>query len=96
MEQSKFEKLYTEVVASLNDEQKAKAAGCKTVEDLITLAGEEGIELPDEALNSVTGGCGAASIGSTGSEVPASQPAPKAQSTGSLDTNPLVIPTGKL
>ena len=43
---------------SLSDEQKEKAKVCKTMDELKTLAGEEGIELPDEVLDAVAGGCG--------------------------------------
>ncbi len=41
---------------SLTDEQKAKAKTCKTTDELTELAGKEGIELPDEALDQVAGG----------------------------------------
>ncbi len=42
---------------SLTDEQKEKAKACKTFDELTELAGREGIELPDEALDAVSGGC---------------------------------------
>ena len=45
-----------EIYDSLTDEQKAKAKKCKTTEELLKLAGEEGIELPDEALDAAAGG----------------------------------------
>ncbi len=45
-----------EIYDSLTDEQKEKAKNCKTAEELLKLAGEEGIELPDELLDSVSGG----------------------------------------
>ena len=41
---------------SLTDEQKAKAKACKTMDELMALAGKEGIELPDEILDVVAGG----------------------------------------
>ncbi len=41
---------------SLTDEQKEKAKACKSVDELMKLAGEEGIELPDEMLDAVAGG----------------------------------------
>ncbi len=41
---------------SLTDEQKEKAKQCETMEELTTLAGKEGIELPDEVLDAVAGG----------------------------------------
>ena len=42
---------------SLTDEQKEKAKACKTLDELAALAGREGMELPDEALDMVSGGC---------------------------------------
>ena len=41
---------------SLTEEQKAKAKECKTAEELVELAGREGIELPDELLDAASGG----------------------------------------
>ena len=41
---------------SLTDEQMEKAKACKTIDELIKLAGEEGVELPDEVLDAVSGG----------------------------------------
>ncbi len=41
---------------SLTDEQKAKAKECKSMDELKTLAGKEGVELPDELLDAVAGG----------------------------------------
>ena len=41
---------------SLTDEQKEKAKACKTMDELAALAAKEGIELPDEALDTVAGG----------------------------------------
>ena len=43
---------------SLTDEQKEKAKACKSMEELTALAGKEGIELPDEVLDTVAGGYG--------------------------------------
>lgn len=40
----------------LTDEQKEKAKECKTAEELMEFAEKEGIELPDELLNSIAGG----------------------------------------
>ena len=42
---------------NLTDEQKAKAKACKTMDELMAFAGQEGIELPDEVLGSVSAGC---------------------------------------
>ena len=41
---------------SLTDEQKEKARACKTMDELVKLAGKEGVELPDEVLDAVAGG----------------------------------------
>ena len=40
----------------LTEEQKKKVRECKTSEDLLALAKEEGYELSDEELESVAGG----------------------------------------
>ena len=40
----------------LSDELKAKAIECKTPEDMLALAKEEGYELADEELDAVSGG----------------------------------------
>ena len=48
----------------LTEEQKEKAKKCETIEELSTLAGKEGIELPDEVLDAVVGGARALPPGS--------------------------------
>lgn len=40
----------------LTDDQKAKARACKTPEQMLELAREEGYELSDEELEAVSGG----------------------------------------
>ena len=40
----------------LTDEQKERVKACKTAEELIALAKEEGVELSDEQLKSIAGG----------------------------------------
>ena len=40
----------------LTDEQNAKAAACKTPAELLAFAKEEGAELPDSALEQISGG----------------------------------------
>ena len=42
---------------SFTDEQKEKAKECESVDELLALAGKLGVELPDELLESVSGGC---------------------------------------
>ena len=42
----------------LTAEQKAKARACKTPEEMLALAKEEGMELTDEQLEAVSGGWG--------------------------------------
>ncbi len=41
---------------SLTDEQKIKAKECKSMDELMLLAGKFGVELPDEMLTCVAGG----------------------------------------
>lgn len=55
-EDSKFNEALRSVYNSLTDEQKAKAKACKSDEEIMQLAAAEGIELPDEILQSVSGG----------------------------------------
>lgn len=40
----------------LTDEQKARASACKTPEDLLKLAQEEGYDLNDEEIEGIAGG----------------------------------------
>ena len=44
------------IYESLTEEQKEKAKDLKTVEEMTEFAAKEGIELPDEMLDSVAGG----------------------------------------
>ena len=57
MEEKKLRELLGEVYDSLSEEQKAQAQACKTKDELTQLAAEAGVELPDEALDAVSGGC---------------------------------------
>ncbi len=41
---------------SLTEEQKEKAKECKSMDELMALAGRMGVELPDELLENVAGG----------------------------------------
>ena len=56
MENKKMTDMLKGVWDSLTDEQKEKANKCKTEDELMALAASEGIELPDELVNSVSGG----------------------------------------
>ena len=53
----KMKEVMKGIYENLTDEQKEKAKNCKTMDELMTLAGKSGIELPDEALDAVAGGC---------------------------------------
>ena len=46
---------------NITDELKAKALACKSSEELVALAEEEGIELSDEQLDGIAGGSWACS-----------------------------------
>ena len=54
----KKEEAFKGIDDNLTDEQKEKAKACKTMDELMTLAGEWGVELPDEVLDAVAGGFG--------------------------------------
>ena len=45
-----------ELLKGLTEEQIAKVKACKTTEEMLTVAKEEGIELSDEQLEAVSGG----------------------------------------
>ena len=47
-----------ELFGNLTQEQLNKARACKNQEDLLALAQQEGVELTDEQLEAVSGGCG--------------------------------------
>ena len=47
-----------ELLIGLTEEQIAKVKACKNQEEILKLAKEEGIELTDEQLEAVSGGCG--------------------------------------
>ncbi len=46
------------LLESLTDEQKEKAKQLKTMDELMKFLGREGVELPDEMLDTVSGGSG--------------------------------------
>ena len=52
----KMKKVLDGVFEKLTDEQKEKAKACKNADEFMKLAGEWGIELPDELVGDVAGG----------------------------------------
>ena len=55
MDDKMKEKLKT-IFDSLNDEQLERAKECKSIDELLAVVGEEGMELPDEIVDAVAGG----------------------------------------
>ena len=53
----KINEIIKSILDNLTDEQKEKAKKCKTMDELMAFAGQEGLELPDEARDNVNGGC---------------------------------------
>ena len=51
-----------ELLKGLSEEQKKKIAECKSAEEVLALAKAEGVELNDEQLEAVSGGCGGSEI----------------------------------
>ena len=47
-----------ELFKGLTEEQIAKIKACKNQEEMLALAKQEGVELTDEQLEAVSGGCG--------------------------------------
>ena len=56
MENEKLNELLKGVFDSLTDEQKQKAADCKTVEELTACLSKMDVSLPDELLDAAAGG----------------------------------------
>ena len=56
MDTEKMTELLKGLVGSLTDEQKEQAKACETVDELLALLGQMGVELPDELLDDVGGG----------------------------------------
>ena len=52
-----------ELLKGLSEEQKKKVAECKSAEDVLALAKAEGVELNEEQLEAVSGGCGGDGLG---------------------------------
>ena len=51
-----------ELLKGLSEEQVAKIKACKNQEEMLAVAKEEGIELTDEQLEAVSGGCGTTTV----------------------------------
>ena len=47
-----------ELLKGLTEEQIAKLKGCKNQEEMLALARNEGVELNNEQLEAISGGCG--------------------------------------
>jgi len=56
MEDRNSSELLKGIWENLTNEQKEKAKACNTVDELTRFAAQEGIELPDELLETVSGG----------------------------------------
>ena len=56
MENNDLKQLLGNIFASLNEEQKKKVEDCETMDQLMNLLGDMGVELPDEFLDEVGGG----------------------------------------
>ena len=56
MDEKKLEETLDGIYDKLNDEQKEKAKACKNMDEFMKLAGEWGLELPDELVDNVGGG----------------------------------------
>ena len=56
MDDKKLNEQLNKALASLTEEQKKKAKACRTAKELLDFLAEAGIELPDEALDKVSGG----------------------------------------
>jgi hypothetical protein len=64
-------KMKEELLQGLTEEQMAKVKDCHNVEELLALAKQEGVELTDDQLAAVSGGCG----------TPTAVPCPRCKST---------------
>ena len=56
MESKRPDKIIEGFINTLTEEQKERIKECVTLEELTAFAGKEGIELPDEILDEVSGG----------------------------------------
>lgn len=61
---------FEEWVKSLTADQRMQLASCETAEQIATYCKEHGIELPDELIESASGGVDLCEDGSVGSGVP--------------------------
>ncbi len=63
----KLKETIKNIFDSLTEEQKEKAKACVTADELLSFAREENIELPDDAVDMISGGVQAGLITSGGS-----------------------------
>ena len=54
--ESELNEVLKDMWSSLTDEQKEKAKECRSIDELMALAGQLGVELPDDMLDAVAGG----------------------------------------
>ena len=59
-----------ELLKGLSEEQIAKVKACKSQEEVLKVAKEEGVELTDEQLKAVSGGCDTRHTWYTGTTCP--------------------------
>ena len=60
--EEKMKEMIRGIYEKMTDDQKEKARACKTMDELLELANDSGVELPDELLDSVAGGIQAGDI----------------------------------
>ena len=53
----KMKRVLQDILENLTDAQKEKAKACKSNDELMDLLGEWDIELPDDVMENISGGC---------------------------------------
>ena len=56
MNEKEMNEIVEKFIGCLTDEQKEKAMSCENMDEFMKLAGEWGVELPDEIVEAVAGG----------------------------------------
>ena len=54
--EEKMKEAFRKFCSKLSDEQKKRARNCRSWDELMDFAGNEGVELPDEFLDMIAGG----------------------------------------